>query len=278
MSEEVVKPDQPTPDPEPEGAIEIDVQGQKQKMVSVDVLAAERRRVRESTESKLKSEMETLKAQAEKAAKLEADLATLQPHLEYIKANPDLLKKQEPPEIQKISDDEAERFARDYELYSAQGLDLGKAKRMIAANRAEARRVAAEAAQEAIKPIVATTAQQQSRQNFAWAAHEARSRGVDPQAVAQVWAQIPPELSQYPEVAQLLLRASIGDAALSGKAMPRAPQQEPIFTEGPGGNRQGPYQMSELEKRIAHVAGVKEDAWTAKAKEYQPDAVNSLED
>lgn len=279
MSEDVKveTPGDAQPEPEPEGALDVDLGGSKQRVVPVGVVAAERKRAREATETKLKGEIDALKVKADKAEKLEADLQQLRPYLEHLQSHPELLKKEEPPEFQRISDEEAERFARNYELYSATGLDLGKAKRMIADQRADTRRVATEAAQEAVKPLAATSAAQLSRQNFAWAAGEAQKRGVDPAIVAQTWTLIPPELSQHPEVAQLLLRASIGDAVYAGKAI-RAPQNEPTFSEAPGGPRGGQYQISPMEQRIAHNAGMKESDWTKAAASYQPDAVNSLED
>lgn len=270
-------PGEPQVEPEPEGALEVDLGGAKQKVVPVGVVAAERKRARESVETKYKGEIEGLKAKADKADKLEADLAQLRPYLEHLQQHPELMKKEETPEIAKIGDEEAERFARHYELYSAQGLDLARAKRIIADQRADTRRVATEAAQEAVRPLAATSATQMSRQNFVWAAQEAQKRGIDPNVVAQTWSQVPAELSQHPEVAQLLLRASIGDAVFTGKAQPGAPRVEPIFSESPGGQRQT-YQISPLEQKIAQGAGIKESDWTKAAQAYQPDAVNSLED
>ena len=275
MSEEV-KVETPAPDPEPEGAIEVDLGGQKQKVVPVGVVAAERKRARESTEQKFTKEIEGLKAKAAESDQLKADLAQLQPYIEHLKTH-GLPKKEEPPEIAKVSDQEAEKYARDYELYTATGLDMGKAKRIIANQREETRKIAAEAAQEAIKPLATSSATQQSRQNFVWAAQEAQKRGVQPETVAQLWGALPPELTQHAEVAQLLLRASLGEAMFSGK-MTTPPAHEPVFSEPPGGARGQSYQISDVEKRMALTTGLTEKDWTDRAKGYQPDAENVLGD
>jgi hypothetical protein len=275
MSEEV-KVDAPVPEAEPEGAIEVELAGQRQKVVPVGVVAAERKRARESTEQKFKGELDALKAKAAEADQLRADLGQLQPYIEHLKTH-GLPKKEEPPEIAKVSDSEAEKYARDYELYTATGLDLGKAKRIIANQREETRKIAAEAAQEAIKPLATSSATQQSRANFVWAAQEAQKRGVQPETVAQLWGALPPDLTQHPEVAQLLLRASLGEAMFSGK-MAQPPQHEPLFSEPPGGPRGQDYKISDVERRMAMASGLTEKDWTDRAKGYQPDAENVLGD
>ena len=277
MSDEVTKPAET--DPEPEGVVEVETKpGEKQRVVSVDVLAAERKRVRESTEQRYKGEIDSLKQKAELADKLQADLQAIQPYIETLKAKPELMRKEESPELAKVNDQEAETFARQYELYTPTGLDVTRAKRIIANQREEMRKVATEAAQQAVQPVQQQTATAQSRANFVWAAQEAQRRGVDPKTVAELWAALPPDLTQHANVAQYLLRTAIGEAVFTGKAQPHAPQHEPIFSEAPGARREAPYQMSPMERTVAQNAGVSEKDWTASAQKYQPDAVNSLED
>ena len=277
MAEDPVKQSADDADPEPAGAIEIDVQGQKQKMVSVDVLAAERKRARESTEQRVRAEYEPLKEEVAKGKQRDADLAVLQPHIDYLRQHPELLKREEPPEQQQVSDEDAERFAKQYELYSATGLDLTRARRMIADNRKEIEKVARATAQEAIEPYAKTSAEQASRSNFIWAAGEAQKRGVDPAAVALVWKALPANLTQHPEVAQHVLQVAMGNAALTGKVGPTAPDLEPLLSEAAGGGR-GAYRISDLEKKIANISGMSEKDFGDRAKQYQPDAVNILGD
>ena len=273
-----------TPEPEPEGLIEVEISGQKQKVATGSVIAAERNRVREKTEAKFKGEIDALKVKAARADQLEADLGAVRPHVEYLQQNPHLMKRDEAPELQKVSDEEAERFARQYELYGPSGLDLGRAKRIIADQHATIKRVATEAAQEAVGPIKQGTHVQQARQNFAWAAQQRGPDGrplVDPTVLSQVFAyaiQQNPEYAADPTNAAALLRVAIGEQVMSGKTVPAAPIHEPLFSEAPGGRRGGEYQISEVEKRMASVTGVSEADWAKRAQGYQPDADNVLGD
>jgi hypothetical protein len=65
-----------------------------------------------------------LDAERQKNAQLAGDLQAVRPHIEHLQKNPHLLKAGESPEIQAISDDEAAAYAKDYELYTATGLDV----------------------------------------------------------------------------------------------------------------------------------------------------------
>lgn len=268
----------PEPDPEPEGALDIDVQGQKQKMVPVAALVAERQRIRHADEEKHAKELEPLKAKAAQADQLAADLAAIQPHIEHLRQHPELMAREQPPELQAVSDADAERMARQYELYTATGLDLPRAKRIIADNRAEMRAVAQQAAAEAVQPVAETGYAQSSRQNFLWAASQQGPDGrpaVDFNVLAQEWAKLPTELTAKPQVAQWILRAAIGEAALTGKRPPAGPDREPVFSEPPGGGGSA-YSMSDFERKVAQSAGVTEKEWTTRAKAFRPGDINVL--
>lgn len=264
------------PEPEPEGVIEV----QGQKLVPISALITERTRAREATEERLRKEYEPLKVKAQQTDQLAADLEAIQPHLEYLRQHPELMepKAEAAPTI---SDEEAEKYARRLELYTPTGLDLRRAKQIIADNRAEITRVAQEAAQQAVQPALQATAQQVSRQHFLWAAQQRGSDGralVDPAILAAEWAKLPAELTARPEVAQHVLKAAIGESAVSGKRQPAPDDREPLFTEAPGGGRQEPYRLSPLERRVAKDAGLNEQQWADRAKQYQPDRLNVLGD
>jgi hypothetical protein len=281
MSENTTPQTPPVDDPEPEGIFEVEAKpGEKRKVVEVGVVAAERKRVREATAEKLTKEFEPLKQKAEQFDRLQADVQAMQPYIEHLKAHPELMKQSQPPEIQQVGDEEAERYARHYELYTAQGLDLNRAKRMIADNRAEMRRVAQETAQEVVKPYAQSSDVQASRQNFLWAAQQKDGQNrplVDPAFLAEEWSKVPAELTARPEVAQVILNAAIGQAARAGKLPPAAPTNEPVFSE-PSGGRSAPYQISTLEQRVARNIGLSDSDWTKSAQTYKPDAINVLGD
>ena len=276
MTDELTPPPPPVSEPEPDGV--IDVQGKK--MVPVDALVAERERARTTTEQRLHKEYEGIKAKAAKADQLEADMQLLQPQIEHLRKHPELLQEPARPDVPDVSDEDAEKHARRYGLYTPTGLDLPLAKQMIADHRADTRRIATEAAHEAIQPYARTTATAQSRQNFAWAASQKTPDGrpvVDATQLATLWATFPPELTANPEVAKVVLRAALGESVLSN-TRPAAPDHEPLFTERPGGGKAGDYQISPLERRVAQIAGMTEKQYSDRAKTYQPDAVNVLGD
>src|SRR5688572_20224864 len=100
MLEKVVTPE-PVADPEPEGV--VDVQGQK--MVPLSALTGERERARTKAEERARAEMEPLKAKAQQADQLAADLAALQPHIDYLNRHPEVLAKQPQADVPSVSDE-----------------------------------------------------------------------------------------------------------------------------------------------------------------------------
>lgn len=276
-------PEQVTPpvDPDPEGVIEIDKPlGTKEKVVPLAALTAERERIRKTERENHAKELEPLKAKAAQADQLAADLQALQPHLDHLKRHPELLKQDEPPAIQAVSDEEAETFAREYELFTATGLNVPKAKQIIAKQRAELKRVATEAATEAVKPVAERTALDQSRANFtaAYYAKDAAGRPlVDPQILTDEWRKVPAAMSAQPEIAQLILDRAIGAMYRQGKQPPAAPEREPLFSE-PAGGRSANYTMSDTEKKMARHTGTSEKDWQATASKFTPGAINVIGD
>jgi hypothetical protein len=160
-------------------------------------------------------------------------------------------------------------------------LDVGRAKRIIADNRSEMKRVATQAADEAVGPVRSEAAKAAAREQFVRVATEANSQGLlsDPVSEAMVarYKVLPPELTALPEVADLLLSASIGDAVRAGKKRVAAPSKEPVFSESPGGQRGTGYTISNIEKKVADSRGISHADWEKAAKTYQPGQPNRLE-
>lgn len=274
MADEIV-PETTETESEPEGVVEV----QGQKVVPLAALTAERERVRTKTEERLRAEHAPVATKAAEADRLQAYIASIQPKIEYMERHPEAFR-QEQAKVPDISDDEAEKTARDYELYTPTGLDLTRAKRIIAKNRAEVQAAAQNAAQEAVKPMMQTTAVHNARQNFVWAASQTDGDGnplVDPEFLAGIWAEFPSELTAQPEVARTVLEAAIGRATRAGRR-PKAQGREPIFTEPSGGPRGQQYQISDQERRFAKTSGMSEKQWADSAKNYQRDAINILGD
>jgi hypothetical protein len=188
-----------------------------------------------------------------------------------------------PPEAETVNDDEAERYARHYELYTKDGLDIGRAKRIIADNRSEMKRVAKQAADEAVGPVQEQTAKSGAREQFVRVAMAVDGQGqrvLDDDGVkilAQKFAQMPPQLASLPEVADLMLNAAIGETVRTGKKRVAAPSKEPVFSESPGGQRGTGYTISNIEKKVADSRGISHGDWEKAAKTYQPGQPNRLE-
>ena len=188
-----------------------------------------------------------------------------------------------PPEAETVSDDEAERYARHYELYTSQGLDTQRAKRIIADNRSEIKRVAKQAAEEAVGPVQEQTAKSGAREQFVRVAMAVDGQGqrvLDDDGVrvlAQKFAQMPPQLAALPEVADLMLNAAIGETVRTGKKRVSAPSKEPVFSESPGGQRGTGYTISNIEKKVADNRGISHGDWEKTAKKFQPGQPNVLE-
>lgn len=278
MPDEIVT--DPTPDPEPEGVIEIDKPaGTKEKVVPLAALTAERQRIRKQADEQHAKELEPLRAAAAERDRLAADLQALEPQLRHLQKHPELLQRDQPPEVQAVSDEDAEAYAREMELYTGSGLNTQKAKQIIAKNRAEMKRVASEAASAAVRPIAETTHLQNSRNNFLWAAQQRQPNGqamVDPQILANEWAKVPAELSAQPEVAQLILDRSIGAMYRAGKQPPAAVEREPVYSEASGGRIGSGYQISDMERSMARTTNTDEKEWTKNAQKYRPGQTNVL--
>ena len=191
------------------------------------------------------------------------------------------------PEVPDVSDEEAEAYARKYELYTPNGLDVARSKRIIADNRQEMKRIAKQAVEEYDQTTVAevrqSAAQRAAREQFVRVA-TAKDEGGQPlfteqtvKILAEEFAKLPPELSGQPEVADHVMNAALGKIARSRKATPPKPEREPVFTEPSSSPRPSGYTISNLEKSIANSRGISHSDWEKTAKQYVPGQPNALE-
>lgn len=272
------EPVQPDDTAEPEGVVEV----QGKRLVDVGILAAERKRVREATERQIREkELTPLQARAQRADELERAIMEVRPHIEYLRSHPEVMEPPKPTSAEdQVSDEEALAEARDLELYEAGtgAPDVKRAKRIIARRRGEVTQAARAVAEQVIGPVTQGSAQQASRQNFAVMAsqRDADERPlVDAREFANLWAQFPPELTQHPEVGQVLLDAAVGRAARQGKRV-SAPARGPILSESAGGRPGAGFQQHELERKMAKAAGMSQKAYESGAKEFVPGAINVI--
>ena len=264
-------------DAEPEGVQEV----AGQRMVSVSVLAAERKRAREAGANFVREkELTPLQAAAQERDQLRAVLAELRPIVEDVRrygvAKPPAPSKAEDA----IPDDRAERYARRFELYDAKTgqHDVARAKTILGEQHEEIQQAAHAAAQAAVGPITSQTAQSQSRQNFVSMAMRRDGQNqplVDPKELAALWAQLPPDLTQHPEVGELILDAAIGKSIRTTGRVPRA-ERSPILSEPPGGRTGPQWQMDHMAKNLAKAAGISDKSFTEAGKGYAPGQPNVL--
>ena len=261
---------------EPAADGSVEVQGQK-----IDVgplLAAERKRVREATEQRVRAEYEPIRRQASELEMIKAELAGLRAQMAPPK-----------PPVDEVADSEAEVYARRHQLYNAESqLDLKSAKSIIAENRAELRRVSRESVDEVVQPIRATEQKRAAHDNFMRIAATKDSAGEyvfrDPathSALLEAWNALPDELRAVPEVGEVVVKSALGELALrgivTGKRAPAEPAKEPVFSEAPGGGKATAYTMSTLEKKVADSANIKHADFEKHAKTYVAGQPNSLE-
>lgn len=269
-------------DAEPEGVVEV---SPGKRMVDVSIVAAERRRAREAAARAKDKEYEPLRQAAAERDQLRAALAEVRPIIEQVRQHGMPKPAAPEPAEARIPDDRAERYARRFELYRADGQpDVARAKAILVEQQEETTRVAREAVQEAVGPITSHTAAQASRQNLERLALQRDPDGepmlgrlVDPKTLARLWAQLPPELTQHPEVGELVMNAAIGETARKGGRVAR-PERSPVVSE-PAGGRGGPgWTPNDTAKKIAREAGLTEKDLAASAKTYVPGGVNTIGD
>lgn len=280
-SQPIAQPAEPAAEPEeaalPEGIADPDGR-------IGPIIAAERRRVREATERRVREqELAPLQQAAQERDQLRAALAEVRPIIDQVRQH-GMPKPPEPaPAESRIPDERAERYARRFELYRSDGQpDIGRAKAILAEQQEEISRAAREAAQEIVGPITSQSAQAASRQNLERLALQRDPDGqpvlgrlVDAQTLAQLWAKLPPELTQHPEVAELVFEAAIGQSVRKGGRVSR-PERGPIVSEPSGGRSAPAWQPSDSFKKMARDAGLTDKDVAASAKTFNPTGTNVI--
>lgn len=252
------------------------------KFVPLSAVIAERTQRKEAAKALTAKDAEIaeLKGKAEEWDKIRPAVQAAMPLIEKIKGRADIMAQLDrppaAPETPKaLSDAEAIEYAKDMDLYKADGTpDVDRAQRLAARQEA----IAARQAQRAIAPYQATTVQQASDGLKAQllSAKDAAGQTVDREALEAMWTIVPPELSAKPEVAQVLYLAAKGMAAHSGKGAPK-PSVPPLVTESLGGGRPVAKELTDVESRFASAAGVSASEFKKTSASYKPGAVNSLE-
>lgn len=225
-----------------------------------------------------RKQRQALQEKANRTDQLEAYVNESRPYVDFLKANPDLLKPRQvapaAPTADPI-DPEAEEMAKLLDLYTPEGQpDLKRASKFLKVVDVKSeRRVAA-----GMAPIHERKFQEQSARNFQMAAQykDPSGRSPDPKALEQIWRTVTAEQSADPHVASILTATALGLGYATAKPQAQAPPP-PLVTEGGGG---GPRRaaLSEIESKIAKDRGVSHATWAEDTKTFVKGRANQLED
>ncbi len=233
--------------------------------------------------SRARKAVRDLKPQAERMQQLQAEADQMRPYMDFVKANPDLLKPRAAALVSvpdTTEDPDAIAAAQLYDFYTPEGKpDAKKGAAHLRMVRQEAERIT----QAALAPIAQRTLQEQSDANFHAVLQMKDGDGRSPsvEAVTAIWKQVLSEpeglkVTSNREAAAFLAIQSFGiDRMRKGK--PAAPP--PVLeTEASGGVPRKNVEMSAMEQRIAADRGRSPSKWQEYNKGFQPGRPTVLED
>lgn len=257
----------PNPDDaDPEGVV---VNQGGEKLVPLSALVAERQ-----AKAALKAENATLRPKAEQAENIAREWQAVQPIIQRAQQQ-----QQPPPKpAGPLSADEAVEYARDLDLFTADGKpDVDRAQRLAARHE----KLADRQAQAQMAPLLQHTAQGQSRNNFEQAAafKDAHGHQIDRGILETVWNAVPSEMSAQPQIAAVLYRQALAETVLAGKYRGAAPPPPPpvTHTESLGGGNAVPQTLNSIDHQFRQASDMSEKQFTAIRSKYQPGGTNSLE-
>lgn len=258
-------PETPAEEDTPAEVESVEVAGKK--YVPVGALIGERK------------QRQALQEKANKADQLEAYVNDARPWVDFLKANPDLLKprQQAPPApAEPTTDPQAESLAKTLDLYTADGKpDLSRAQTLQQLITSTAQTIA----DKAIGPVHERNHQDQSARNFqiALTVKDADGRTPSPESLTHIWRTMSAEQTANPNVASILALTAMGLDRVSKKNPPPAPAHAPIVTESLGGSVRRP-SLSQLETNIARDRGISEAKWQENTKGFVAGRPTTLED
>lgn len=261
--------------PEHEAAEVEAVEVAGKKYVPVGALIGERK------------QRQALEETAKKAEQYEAYLNQNGPYIEFLKQNPDFLKRAAQPEPVPTAapsvDPEAEEAARLMDFYTPEGKpDVEKGARYLAMQDRRAQRVT----QQTMQPLVTQNQQQAMYANYQRVLQLSDPFGNKPseaavRAVFQQLASDPNGLKSAadPQMAPILGLWAMGADRMMSKPQPKAPEKPPLETEIPGGLEAGPRApLSDVEQRILKNRGMTQARWAEVTKGFTPGKSTVLED
>ena len=261
----------PTPPPanpdedEPEGTI---VNPGGEKLVPLSALVAQRQEA-----ARVKAEAATLREQTKEIETIRAAWQAAQPAIEQARQQ----QRQAPPApVGPLTDADAIEYAKDLDLYKADGTpDTARAQRLAARQEA----LAEKQAQRYVQPLQQASAQQQSAANLqvvsTW--KDAAGATVDPAILKELWATMPAEMTAQPNIAAVMYRVAIGETVLRGKhKAPTPPPPPALHTESLGG-APAARELTAFERGFIESTQMKTKEYEDITARFKPGERNSLE-
>lgn len=215
----------------------------------------------------LRSELETVKAEAGKSAEKDQRIAELQQQLQQIMplaqayhAAVQAQQQQPPTPAEPTPEETAElkEIAQELDFYKSDGsLDLDRAQR----HQTRILKAAEKIAKQQVQPYEQQTTAQQSDFMLQRALITKAPTGAqpDPEVLREVWARLDPKLTATPQGAAHAFTQALGISITLGKvATPKAQEviPDPLHTERAGGKTTSEVTLSESDRRVARDLGL----------------------
>lgn len=217
-----------------------------------------------------------LKTQAQRAAELERENAQMRPYADLVRNNPGLLQPRAPEAPAKpTTDPAAEKAARLYDFYKADGsLDVDRGRAHLDLQR----EIAAQVAQDQVKPLATSMYTTASQRNLDVLANTPAANGVKPDRALldQLWRSVDPSMTADPNLA-LAIHAMAAGFSKHAPAAPAPPAGPPVVTEHAGSPPKG-RTVSALEKGVAANKGWSEEKMQKLSEGYVKGRTTQLED
>ena len=233
---------------------------------------------------RLRQENRTLKPEAAKAAELSQAVQQMQPYVQFLQANPQLLERKAAPEPPPAptDDPDAREAAEFMSFYSADGkLDLEKGRKWLDFQDRRSGNVA----QKAVEPLAQSRTEAMAHANYQQLLGLKLADGtpVRKEVVDNLWRRAVAEPNGLkaladPQTAAAFALMVLGAEAGSRKPSPPAPEREPIFTEASGGTPHAPVRLSAIESEITRQRGVKAEDWAGLTKNFTKGRSNVVEE
>ena len=236
----------------------------------------------------LRDAREEARALKEKAAQFDqvsSWYAQNRPYVDFLQANPDLLKPRQAPVPEATPappehDDALVSLARTLDLYTPEGKpDANRAATIRNLVKSEAKTIA----QEAVKPLAEMTTRERAQVNYQHALNVTLPNGQkpNPATLAAIWKNGDPNVLSTTDGAAYAVMLAVGAEMMAAQPQaqpPQAPAQPPVVTEPAGSRHVNRAPVSEFEQRVMNIRGITPQKYSEYTKDFRAGQSNVLED